>query len=233
MKTRTPYFRAPKSDAGSSLIEVIVASIIMSLIGLALVTVTIGAKPLAERFNAKSVALSSLTFAAKQIQLQPIQDTNCTTSATTQPYYFGSISGAKGSKGFVVSIIKDFSPPLTDTGYTYTVTPSSLPSGLTLVPSSGEITGTPTTESSENFTINATKNGVVSKQVINISVISVVVKVDVASASTTTDFQSCSTNASGISTATAAYTKKQVIQQIILSTTSDTTQTTRTIVKLG
>ncbi len=235
MKKFMSYLRAPNSEAGNSLIEVVVASMIMAIIGLALVTVTVGAKPLAERFNGKSIALSSLTFAAKQIQLQPIQDINCTGSVSDkiQPYYFGSNS-TKGGKGFVVSIVKDFSPPLTSgINYVYTATPSTLPAGLSLNSATGEITGTPTTESSTKFTIVATNGSNVSKQIINISVVTVVVKIDVASALTTTDFQSCATNSAGVSTSTSAYTKKQIIQEVVLSTTTDTTQTTRTIVKMG
>jgi len=235
MKTAMSYFRTPKSEAGSSLVEVIVASVIMAIIGLALVTVTVGAKPLAERFNQKSVSLSSLSFAAKQIQLQPITDTNCTglVSDKVQPYYFGSNS-AKGGIGFVINIVKDFRPALTTgANYVYTVTPATLPTGLSLNSATGEITGTPTAESSTNYTIVATNGTNVSKEIINISVITVVVKVDVASATNTTDFQGCSTNAAGISTATASYTKKQIVQEIVLSTTNDTTKTTRMIVKMG
>ena len=232
MKTAISYFRTPKSEAGSSLVEVIVASVIMAIIGLALVTVTVGAKPLAERFNEKSVSLSSLSFAAKQIQLQPITDTNCTSADKIQPYYFGSNS-AKGGKGFVVSVIKDFLPALSGSGYTYTTTPAQLPTGLSINPSTGDITGTPTTESSNNYTIVATKGSEVSKEVINISVISVTIKIDVASSATATDFQSCTSNATAISTATSSYTKKQIIQEVVLTTTNDTSQTTRMIVKLG
>lgn len=235
MKNLMSNLRTPKSEAGSSLVEVIVASMIMAIIGLALVTVTVGAKPLAERFNGKSIALSSLTFAAKQIQLQPIQDINCTGSVSdkVQPYYFGSNS-TKGGKGFVVSIVKDFYPALT-TGlnYVYTATPATMPTGLSLNSATGEITGTPTTESSTKFTIVATSGLKVSKQIINISVITVVIKIDVASAVNTTDFKGCATNAAGVSTATAAYTEKQIIQQVVLTTTTDTTQTSRTIVKMG
>ncbi len=235
MKNFMSYLRNHKGEAGSSLIEVVVASMIMAIIGLALVTVTVGAKPLAERFNAKGVALSSLAFAAKQIQLQPIQDTNCVglVSNKVQPYYFGSNS-AQGGKSFVISIVKDFYPALT-TGitYVYTITPTTLPAGLSFNSATGEITGTPTTESSTKFTVVATSGLKVSKQVINISVVTVVVKVDVASAIDTTDFQGCATNAAGISTATAAYTKKQILQEVVLTTTTDSTQTTRTIVKMG
>ncbi len=232
MKTLTSNLRTPKNDAGSSLIEVVVASVIMAMIGLALVTVTVGAKPLADRFNAKSVALSSLAFAAKQIQLQPIQATDCRSADKIQPYLFGS-NAAKGGIGFVISIIKDFSPALVGSGYTYTVTPSTLPTGLTLSPSTGEITGTPTKESSSNYTIVATKGDEISKEVINISVITVSVKINVSTDVTKTDFQSCATNAAGISAATAGYTKSQIIQEVVLSTSNDITKTTRLIVKLG
>ena len=232
IKTHSSNVLASKNDVGSSLIEVIVASVIMAMIGLALVTVTVGAKPLAARFNAKSVALSSLAFAAKQIQLQPIQATDCRSADKIQPYLFGS-NGAKGQVGFVVSIIKDFSPALVGNGYVYTVTPSELPTGLSLNPSTGEITGTPTTESSTNYTIVATKGDAISKEVINISVITVAVKINVSTDITKTDFQSCATNAAGISAATAGYTKSQLIQEVVLSTSNETNQTTRMIVKLG
>jgi Tfp pilus assembly protein PilV len=225
-------FRAPQNDRGSSLVEVIVASVIMSLIGLALVTVTVGAKPLAERFNSKSIALSSLTFAAKQIQMQAIQDTNCTNSDKIQPYLFGSYS-TKGPKSFVVSIIKDFSPILSGSGWSYSTTPAQLPDGISINFATGEFSGTPTVESSQNFTIVAKRGDEISKEVINISVISVEIKVDVSTSTTTTSFQSCSSDAANISTSTSGYTKKQIIQEVILSTTSDSTRTTHTIVKMG
>jgi Tfp pilus assembly protein PilV len=223
---------APHNDRGSSLVEVIVASVIMSLIGLALVTVTVGAKPLAERFNSKSIALSSLTFAAKQIQMQAIQDTNCSSNDKIQPYYFGSYS-TKGEKSFVVSIIKDFSPIVSGSGWSYSTTPAQLPDGISINTSTGEFSGAPTTESSQNFTVVAKRGDEVSKEVINISVISVEIKVDVSATTTTTNFQSCASNAASVSTATSAYSKKQIIQEVILSTTNNSTRTTRTIVKMG
>ncbi len=232
MKTLMSYLRTSKSDSGSSLIEVIVASMIMSLIGLALVTVTVGAKPLAERFNSKGIALSALTFAAKQIQLQTIQDTNCTSASKIQPYYFGS-NASKGQMGFVVSIIRDFSPALSGSGWVYSTTPAQLPDGISMDSSTGEFTGIPTAESSANFTVVATRGTEVSKQVVAITVISIEIKIDVSSVTTTTSFQSCATGASNISAATSAYSKKQIIQEVVLSTTNDATQTTHMIVKMG
>ena len=211
--------------------EVIVASVIMSLIGLALVTVTVGAKPLAERFNSKSIALSSLAFAANQIQMQAIKDTDCRNSDTIQPYLFGSNS-TKGQKSFVVSIIKDFSPILSGSGWSYSTT-TKLPDGISIDPDKGEFSGTPTTESSENFTVVAKRGDEVSKEVINISVVSIEIKIDVSATTTTTNFQSCATGSASISTATSTYSKKQIIQEVILSTTTDSTRTTRTIVKMG
>ena len=231
-KSLTSYLRTPQSERGSSLLEVLIASVIMSVVGLALITVVVGAKPLAERFNAKSAALTSLTFAAKQIQLQPISDTNC--ASNVQPYYFG-INSQKGGIGFVVAVNKSFTPPLPTpaTGYTYTITPAALPTGLSMNPSTGLITGTPTTESTSIYTVIATNGSSISKEIIYITVISVAVKVDVATSTTATDFQTCSSNAAGISTATAAYSKKQIIQEVVLTTTTNSTQTTRTIVKMG
>lgn len=231
-RSLTSYLRTPQSERGSSLLEVLIASLIMSLVGLALITVVVGAKPLAERFNAKSAALTSLTFAAKQIQLQPIADTNCTSNV--QPYYFG-INSQKGGMGFVVAVNKNFSPtlPIPATGYTYAISPAALPTGLSMNQSTGLITGTPTTEGTSIYTVTASNGTSISKEIIYVTVISVAVKVDVASSTMSTDFQGCSTNAAGISTATAAYTKKQIIQEVVLTTTTNSTQTTRTIVKMG
>lgn len=249
MKTLRKYFRTLQSDSGSSLIEVIVASVIMSILGLSLVMVTVGAKPLADRFNAKSVALSSLTFASNQIQNQAIAPISCsfdTTSAKNvvhsagdQPYEFGNDTLGNGRYGFIVSTIEDFSPAISNgsTGFTYSISPAILPAGLS-VSSNGLIIGTPTTESSSNYTLTATKGTTVLKSKINITVIKVVVMIDASLSSGSVNFQSCpdnnigSTN-TGITAAIAAAGSTQTIQQIQLTTISGTTSTTRTIVKLG
>ena len=257
MKTLISYLRTPQSERGSSLIEVVLAAVIMSILGLAIVMVTLGAKPLADRFNAKSVALDSLTFASNQIQQQinkPIQCSFDTTSAKNvahslvdQPYLFGNTVTANGRYGFIVAVLEDFTPAINtgSTGYTYTVAPSTLPTGLRLN-DNGVIVGTPTSESSSNYVITATKGDSVSKEKINITVIKVVVMIDVSLTAPSgsalyagsTSFQSCPENNSSTSNQSVASSiltagSTQDIQLIELSTTSGTTSTTRTIVKLG
>ena len=257
MKSLSSYLRTPQSERGSSLIEVVLAAVIMSILGLAIVMVTLGAKPLADRFNAKSVALDSLTFASNQIQQQankPIQcsfDTttakNVTHTAADQPYLFGNSETANGRYGFIVAVLEDFSPVTNvgSTGFTYTISPSTLPAGLSMN-STGVIVGTPISESSSNYVITATNEDSVLKEKINITVIKVVVMIDVslnapsgsALFAGSTSFQSCPENNSSTSNKELASSilasgSTQDIQLIELTTTSGTTITTRTIVKLG
>ena len=85
-----------QKDRGDSLVEVIIATVIMALLGSAIVGTIAMAQPLSERFNQTGVALTKLSAAAQQIQLATFKD--CT-AANTPSYAFtaGATPAATGT----------------------------------------------------------------------------------------------------------------------------------------
>ena len=234
-----------KSDAGDSLVEVIVAMMIMGLFGLALVGALISAQPMALAFNKTAAATTQLTLAADQISLQPFAA--CSTSKP-QPYVLTAATQTDSSQtAFAIttsSLPIAIAPIATSTTnstkvsfaytatlaaagvtgpYTWTVSPA-LPNGLTLS-SAGVITGTPQTEIASNYLFTATAaSGATAIRIMNLTVATVQPLVHNPADTT---YASTSWTACG-DYGTAAATQ---VQQVNITTTVGKRQITRTIVK--
>jgi type II secretory pathway pseudopilin PulG len=179
-------------DQGTSLIEVVLSTVILAMLTLVIVGTIVMAQPLAIRFNQKGAALTNLSTAAAQIQIQ-----SWAACTTAQPYTVQTSTTSTSGTPTALTILTTalplgvaptptttyFTHPTTsytaallagggNTGsYTWSVTPS-LPTGLVMT-SAGAISGTPTTEgsSSYKFTVNDGKS--VTSVVLNITIISV------------------------------------------------------------
>lgn len=227
-----------QKDRGDSLVEVIIATVIMALLGSAIVGTIAMAQPLSERFNQTGVALTKLSAAAQQIQLATFKD--CT-AANTPSYAFtaGATPAATGTT------IANGDLPLAQIGATYSaqlVGPAgwnnwsvlpALPTGLSLISSTGLITGTPSQEITKGykFTVsNADASQSVSRS-INLSTITAAINVPNVTgtgASTTTVWTPCTdlrTNGDPLGLLVAT------TQQITLTTTVGTLQKTLTVMK--
>lgn len=233
-----------QSDAGDSLVEVIIAMMIMGLFGLALVGALISAQPMALAFNKTSAATTQLTLATDQIQLQPFA---ACSSTTPQPYVLtGVASTDSGQGGFSVTtsalpvaiaplaisttnttkVSFPYAATLAATGgtgpYTWTVSPA-LPSGLTLS-SAGNISGTPQTEIASNYLFTATSaTGATAIRIIDLTVATI--QPLVHNPADTTYVQTSWTPCGDYATAATQ------VQQVNITTTVGERQISRTIVK--
>ena len=226
-----------QKDRGDSLVEVIIATVIMALLGSAIVGTIAMAQPLSERFNQTGIALTKLSTAAQQIQLATFKD--CTTTNNPYPFTDG-VTPATPSTNLIANT--DLPLGLVSTSYSaklvgpsawnnWSVVPT-LPAGLSLNSTNGKITGTPTEEvtKSYKFTVaNSDSSQSVSKS-INLSTITATVNVPNVSgtgASATTAWVACS----ALSPNDPLGLLSSTTQQISLTTTVGTLQKTLTVMK--
>ena len=185
-------------ETGETLIEVIVAAVIMGLLGLTIVGAIVAAKPLSDKVNLTGQAMANVNTAAQQIQLQSFHP--CSPN-NPQPYAL-SASGMQGASagGGPLSISTNSLPigqvPSGATGFPFSVTLSAtggdgtyawsvspnLPTGLTLS-SSGVISGTPTAASTSVYKFGVTSNGVTMTKSLLLTIVSINVQVNNSSVS--------------------------------------------------
>ena len=182
-------------DQGTSLIEVVLSTVILAMLTLVIVGTIVMAQPLAIRFNQTGAALTNLTSAAQQIQIQPwaacatarpyiIQVSTTSTSGTPTPLSILTTALPLGvaptpSTTYFVPVSTPYNATLVAAGgtgsYTWSVTPL-LPTGLALT-SLGVISGTPTTEGSLSYKFKVNDGKTVASVVLNITIVSVNEKV--------------------------------------------------------
>ncbi|MEI6844676.1 MAG: Ig domain-containing protein [Actinomycetes bacterium] len=227
------------SDRGDSLVEVIIASVIMALLGSVIVGSIAMSQPLSERFNQTGIALTKLSAAAQQIQMATFKD--CTAINTpSYPFTLGVTPAAPST-----NLIANGDLPLGQVGTSYSaqlVGPSgwsnwnvvpALPTGLALNSSTGVISGTPTVEVTKayRFTISNSDASLKVSKSINLSTITA--RIDVPSitgtgATATAVWNNCSDlRANGDPAGLLASTT----QQITLTTMVGTSQKTLTVMK--
>lgn len=182
-----------RRDQGETLIEVVVAAVIMGLLGLTIVGAIVAAKPLSDKVNLTGQAMANVNTAAQQVQLQSFHP--CSPN-NPQPYGL-SVSGLQGATtgGGPLAVATNslpigqapsgatgfpFSFTLSATGgdgnYSWSVTPS-LPTGLTLS-ASGVISGTPVAASTAAYKFGVTSNGVTMTKSLLLTIVSINVQVN-------------------------------------------------------
>ncbi len=187
-----------RSETGESLIEVVVAAVIMGILGLTIVGAIVAAKPLSDKVNLTGQAMANVNTAAQQIQLQSFHP--CSPN-NPQPYALAAtgMQGASTGGGPLAvatnslpigqapsgAIGFPFSFTLSATGgdgtYSWSVSPS-LPTGLALS-ASGVISGTPIAASTAVYKFGVTSNGVTMTKSLLLTIVSISVQVNDSSVS--------------------------------------------------
>ncbi len=180
-------------DRGESLVEVIVAAVIMGLLGLTIVGAIALSQPLSDRVNLTGTAMANLNSASQQVQLQSFQP--CSPS-NPQPYQLSATaiapayigSGALNISTTALPIAQapsgGVSHPYSSTliavnglsSYTWSVSPR-LPSGLSLS-ADGIISGTPAVESSASYKFTVASQGVSISKDLPLTIVTVLVQVN-------------------------------------------------------
>lgn len=182
-----------RQDRGESLIEVVVAAVIMGLLGLTIVGAIVAAKPLSDKVNLTGQAMANVNNAAQQIQLQSFHP--CSPS-NPQPYLLSTsgmqgVSSASGPLTISTNSLPigqapsagasfPYSTSLTATGgdgtYVWSVSPS-LPSGLSL-DANGAISGTPSAASTAVYKFSVTSAGTTLTKSLLLTIVSIAVQVN-------------------------------------------------------
>lgn len=192
---RSPkHFNRKRRDyRGESLVEVLVAAVIMGLLGLTIVGAIALSQPLSDRVSLTGTAMANLNSASQQIQLQTFQA--CSPS-NPQPYQLSATSITPASSTAGVLAISTSALPIAQapsggishpysttlaaanglSSYSWSVSPI-LPSGLSLS-SDGTISGTPLVESSASYKFTVTSGGVSASKNIPLTIVTVLVKVN-------------------------------------------------------
>jgi type II secretory pathway pseudopilin PulG len=183
-------------NRGESLVEVLVSAVIMGLLGLTIVGTIALSQPLSDRVNLTGTAMANLNSASQQIQLQSFQA--CSPS-NPEPYLLSSVAITPASVSSSTLAISTAALPIAQapsggvthfysttllavnglSSYAWSVSPN-LPSGLSLS-SNGVISGTPVAESSANYKLTVTSNGVSVSKDIPLTIVTVLVRVNDAS----------------------------------------------------
>src|SRR5665213_1899928 len=120
-------------DQGTSLIEVVLSTVILAMLTLVIVGTIVMAQPLAIRFNQTGAALTNLTSAAQQIQIQP-----WATCATARPYIIQVSTTSTSGTPIPLSILTTALPiGMAPTLSTTHFVPVSTPYNATLVAGGG------------------------------------------------------------------------------------------------
>jgi type II secretory pathway pseudopilin PulG len=184
------------SERGETLVEVVVAAVIMGLLGVTIVGSIVATQPLAQRVNITGNAMANLNSAAEQIQLQNFQACSPT---NPQPYSLSAnavqIPAVAGGSSTITTnalpigqapaagLSHAYSATLTAVGgagsYSWSVTPR-LPTGLSL-DSAGLISGTPSAESSAEYSFTATSGSLSVSKSIVLTIVTISVQVNSAS----------------------------------------------------
>ncbi len=226
-------------DQGDSLVEVIVATVIMALLGSLIVGSIAMSQPLSERFDQTGVALTKLSAAAQQIQLSTFRD--CT--PVNSPSYTFTIDATPATPS--TNLIANGDLPLAQIGATYSaqlVGPSGwnhwsvvpqLPTGLTLNSATGWISGVPTFETTKayKFTVANNDSSIKVSKSINLSTITTkiyVANVTGTGSGATAVWIPCSEL---LSNGDPMELLSSTTQQITLSTSVGTAQKTLTVMK--
>ena len=177
-----------KNDHGDSLIEVVVATVILAIFGLVILGAIVSNRPIADKIATNTAILNNLASAAQQIQIQPLSVCD---PGVPEPYALSStVAQSTNSSTQPVNITTTtlpiaqlgiaYSTTLTATGGSganaWNVTPA-LPSGMTLNSSTGVISGTPTAANSGRYKFVVTNAGGTDFQFIVLTVVSISVQV--------------------------------------------------------
>ena len=185
-----------RADSGETLVEVIVAAVIMGLLGLTIVGAIIASRPIADKINSAGLTMANLSSAAEQIRLQPFQA--CSPTAP-QPYALSTTAlqatnasstglaittnslplGQAPSSGLTYPYSATLAATGVGTNFLWSVSPA-LPGGLTLS-SGGVISGTPTAESSKSYKFTLTSGGTSVTQDLTLTIVTILVQVNDAS----------------------------------------------------
>jgi type II secretory pathway pseudopilin PulG len=158
-------------DRGDSLLEVVISTVIMGIIGVLLVSSVAVARPFADKMSLVGQTVQNLNSLAESINLQPF--TPCTPQ-NSEPYAFAQALGGAQNSSTAFRIATDVLPPvmvststerhlysakLMATGASSPVTwqvEPLLPMGLSLDPSTGVISGETTQPITANYDFTAT-----------------------------------------------------------------------------
>ena len=182
-------FSSPhKNDRGDSLIEVVVATVILSIFGLVILGAIVSNRPIADKIATNTAILNNLASAAQQIQIQPLSVCD---PGTPVPYSLSSTVAQSVNASNQTVNITTTSLPIAQKGIAYSTTLSAtggsganawsvtpaLPSGITLNSSTGVISGTPTAANSGRYKIIVTNAGGTDFQFLVLTVVSISVQV--------------------------------------------------------
>lgn len=195
-------------DRGDSLVEVVIATVIMSMLGLTIVGSILSSRPLSDKLNTNGLVMASLNSAASQIQIQNFAACSPNNS-NWQPYSLSSAvaqSNAATKSGVSITTTQlpvaeapingksfAYSTTLSATGgstYTWSVWPK-LPTGLTLNSATGVISGTPVEESSDLFKFTATSGASSDTKSLLLAVVTINVQVPSAISSSSVTWSDC------------------------------------------
>ncbi len=157
-------------DRGDSLLEVVISTVIMAIIGVLMISSIAVARPFADKMSVVGQTVQNLNSLAESINLQPY--TPCS-SVNPEPYLFAdpSVGSQKVLPGFAITN-SDLAPVMVSTGsnvhpysaqltvqnatsaVTWSVEPI-LPFGLSLDPTTGVISGTTSQPVSASYSFTA------------------------------------------------------------------------------
>ena len=180
--------RFSNNDRGDSLVEVVVATVILAIFGLVILGAIVSNRPIADKVALNTSILNNLAAAAQQIQIQPLAICD---PSLPEPYSLSaSVAQSTNSSTSTVNITT-YTLPIVQTGVAYSttltatggsgvntwaVTPA-LPKGITLNASTGVISGTTTAANSARYRFTVTNTGGTDLQFLVLTVVSVSVQV--------------------------------------------------------
>jgi type II secretory pathway pseudopilin PulG len=172
------------NDRGDSLLEVVISTVIMGIIGVLLVSSIASARPFADKMSLMGQTVQNLNSLSQSINLQTFAPCS---QKNPQPYVFGQVPTSNSTSGNGLEILTTELPAVMvstsakSSAYSYQLVAGNvngilawsvepaLPAGLTLNPSTGVISGTTSQATTSQYTFSvsignakATKNLVLS-----------------------------------------------------------------------